>query len=234
MLNIIKKFKLLAVTFIVFSGIMVYSTVTSLSSQSFVNVHISRMQPVVYKNFPIDEIDKFQRFFPYIIVKSKENQVSLPFILAVMKSESNFNPKAISQAGALGLMQLMPTTAKAEYQKIVSSVEIKKINKNLIMYPEVNIVLGIKYLQYLEETVQEIKDPLKKRKIVLAAYNAGLRRVKASFGCKTNASLIWRINNYSDRYFNRKLKKLPGETRQYLHKVDRTFQEYTTYLNKPA
>ena len=231
MINTIKKFKLFAVTIIVFSGIMVYSTVTSLSSQSFVDGHISRMRPVVYKNFPIDDINKFQRFFPYVIVKSKENQVSLPFVLAVMKSESNFNPKAVSRAGALGLMQLMPTTAKAEYQKIVSGVEVKKLNKNLIMYPEVNIVLGIKYLQYLEKTVREIKDPLKKRKIVLAAYNAGLRRVKTSFGCKTNASLIWRINNYSDRYFNQKLKTLPGETQHYLNKVDRTFQEYTTYLD---
>ncbi|MBT4289126.1 MAG: lytic transglycosylase domain-containing protein [Deltaproteobacteria bacterium] len=234
MTQLIKKLKLFTVSVIVFSGITVYSTVTSLSSQSFVDGHISRMRPVVYKDFPAGDIDKFQRFFPYVIVKSKENQVSLPFVLAVMKSESNFNPKAISRAGALGLMQLMPTTAKAEYQKIISGVKVASLNKRLIMHPEVNIILGIKYLQYLEETVQEITDPIKRRKIVLAGYNAGLRRVKASFNCKTNASLIWRINNYSDRYFNRKLKALPGETRQYLINVNQTFHEYSSYLDKSA
>ena len=192
------------------------------------------MRPVVYKDFPAADIDKFQGFFPYVIIKSKENQVSLPFVLAVMKSESNFNPKAVSHAGALGLMQLMPNTAKAEYQKIISGVKVTSLNKRLIMHPEVNIILGIKYLQYLEETVQEIKDPIKRRKIVLAGYNAGLRRVKTSFNCKTNASLIWRINNYSDRYFNQKLKALPSETQNYLVNVNQTFHEYSNYLDKSA
>jgi len=231
MTQIIIKF---IVSVIIFSGITVTSTVTSLSSQSFVDGHISRMQPVVYKDFPIGDIDKFQKFIPYVIVKSKENKVSLPFVLAVMKSESNFNPKAISHAGALGLMQLMPSTAKAEYQKIISGVKVASLNKRLIMHPEVNIILGIKYLQYLEETVQKIKDPTKRRKIVLGGYNAGLRRVKASFNCKTNASLIWRINNYSDRYFNQKLKGLPTETQNYLFNVNQTFHEYSSYLEESA
>lgn len=75
-------------------------------------------------------------------------------VRAIIAVESNFNPRAVSRAGALGLMQLMPQTA-ARYQ-----VE-NPFN------PEANIEGGIRYLRDL---LQLFPGDLR---LVLAAYNAG-------------------------------------------------------------
>lgn len=83
-----------------------------------------------------------------------------PFLVkAVMKAESNFNPNAMSHKGAQGLMQLMPDTAK-----------LMKVDNPF--NPEDNILGGVKYLKYLDETFGGNLD------LILAAYNAGPQRVK--------------------------------------------------------
>ena len=81
-------------------------------------------------------------------------------ITAQMYQESRFNPKVKSFAGARGLMQLMPRTAK--------SVGVSNISK-----PENNIKGGIKYMDWLRDRFDE-KIPLSEKIwFTLAAYNAG-------------------------------------------------------------
>lgn len=77
---------------------------------------------------------------------------------AVAKVESNFNPNAISPKGALGIMQLIPSTAEL--------VGVKNP-----FDPIENIYGGAKYLKYL---LDEFKD----LHLSLAAYNAGPEKVK--------------------------------------------------------
>ena len=209
---------------------MLYSSTTSLSSQAFGVSPKSRLKPALYYHFPGTVIEKIQHIFPYIVVKSRENEVSLPFVLAVIKAESNFKQDAVSQAGALGLMQLMPNTAKAQYIKVVNNVRIRDLKKNLILHPELNIVLGIKYLQHLKNTLKGINNTEYRRKMIMAAYNAGLSRVKKSFQCKTNASLVQLINTNSEKYFNQSVQRLPRETRNYIQKVSRKYHQYNGYL----
>jgi soluble lytic murein transglycosylase-like protein len=86
--------------------------------------------------------------------------VSADLVKAVIKIESNYNPRAVSPKGARGLMQLMPATAL-------------RFGVSDSFDPEDNITGGVKYLRFLlEEFGHQNLD------LVLAGYNAGENAVK--------------------------------------------------------
>jgi len=86
-----------------------------------------------------------------------------PLLRAVMAVESNFNPGAVSDKGATGLMQLMPATAR-------------DMSVDDVLDPGQNIDGGARYLRHLQN---QFGNDLEK---VLAAYNAGPEAVRRSGG----------------------------------------------------
>lgn len=97
---------------------------------------------------------RFEAFQPLIEKYSSQYGVDKDLVNAVIRQESGFNPAAVSKAGARGLMQLMPGTAR--------SLGVKDTTN-----PEQNIEGGVKLLKNLLETYHG-NIPL-----ALAAYNAG-------------------------------------------------------------
>lgn len=104
-------------------------------------------------------IGGYKKYEKTVDYYSKKYEVSKSLILAVIKTESNFNENAVSKKGAIGLMQIMPSTAYFVAEKL----EIENIN---LYNKEQNIQIGTYYLKYL---LNEFKN----ERLVICAYNAG-------------------------------------------------------------
>ena len=98
-----------------------------------------------------------------VLNNSEMYSVEPELIYAVINVESSFNEKAVSGAGAVGLMQVLPSTA----EWIIG----EQISQESLFDPEINIGTGVKYLAYLFTQFDELWQ-------VLAAYNAGETKVK--------------------------------------------------------
>jgi len=94
---------------------------------------------------------------------SMKHGVDSSLIHSIIRAESNYNPSAISQKGAVGLMQLMPETAK-------------QYGVRNVFDPKENVEGGVKYIKDLIRLYNAKTD------LVLAAYNAGQEAVKKYSG----------------------------------------------------
>ena len=119
----------------------------------------------------------------FIIYYSDEYGVPPELVMAVIKAESNFNPKAVSSKGAQGLMQLMPRTAAA--MGITDCFD-----------PGQNIGGGT---QYLSKLLKMFGD----EELAVAAYNAGPGRVRQYGGIppyRETREYVARVFRHRDRY----------------------------------
>jgi soluble lytic murein transglycosylase-like protein len=112
---------------------------------------------------PAGKGSKLERFKEHVRSAAEKYRLPEKLLLAVMAVESNYDPRALSEKGAMGLMQLMPGTAKDMF---VSDA----------WDPGQNIDGGARYLRILAN--QYRGDPIQ----VLAAYNAGPEAVRRAGG----------------------------------------------------
>ena len=122
----------------------------------FVICAVSALFFVVFNFFVLKKDYKF-----YVEKYSSEYQLEEEFVYAIIKAESDFQEKAISKSGALGLMQIVPSTAKwiaGEFDEIY-------LKENLLS-AETNIKYGCFYLKYLFSKFKTMNE-------VICAYNAG-------------------------------------------------------------
>lgn len=142
-----------------------------------------------------------------------KNRPDPAFVKAVVRQESAFDPKAISHAGARGLMQLMPKTA----YRVAQRLNIRYSRSRLTRDPKYNVTIGRAYLLQLLEDYRG--SPI----LALSAYNAGPARVKRwlkSFG-DPNRSVEHAVDWIESIPFY--------ETRNY---VQRVLENFTVYRGR--
>jgi soluble lytic murein transglycosylase-like protein len=103
---------------------------------------------------PLSVNNDYNNYDALISEVSKKYQVDSALIKAIIRAESGFNPIAVSQKGARGLMQLMPETAS-------------RVNVLNPFNPQENIEGGVRYFKYLLSLFHN------DLRLSLAAYNAG-------------------------------------------------------------
>jgi len=155
--------------------------------------------------------DRFWRLaFPLPYRKSLEEycraQMLDPYLMAALiRQESEFNPKAVSSANARGLAQVMPATGRQLSRKL----KIKSFRTAMLFTPDMNLKLGTYYLKQLSDELQG------KWEAALASYNAG----------KSHVTTWMAAGNYREPA--EFVESIPfNETRAYVQSVLRNAEVY--------
>ncbi|MEW5746734.1 MAG: transglycosylase SLT domain-containing protein [Nitrospirota bacterium] len=143
-------------------------------------------------------------YWPEVEEAARARGIDPYLVLSVMREESRFAPDARSIAGALGLMQLMPQTAR----QLNRNAGVRLSQSSDLYDPTVNIQLGAYYLSHLVNKMGSIP-------LALAAYNGGEDAVNDWLGKGTYKTI--------DEF----IEDIPyDETRDYVKKVMTTYFEY--------
>jgi soluble lytic murein transglycosylase len=158
----------------------------------------------------------WQMLYPFgwrsAVIQAAEREGLDPFLVAaVVREESSYYPRALSRAGARGLMQLMPGTAEV----VARGGGIALAGADVLEDPDINIQLGTRFLAGM---LKQFQDP----RLALAAYNAGPGRLKQ-----------WlRVKKVDD--IEAFVELIPfDETRQYVKRVMLSWDQYRRIYSAP-
>ncbi len=158
---------------------------------------------------------------------AEHTRVSRSLIYAVIKTESAFNPYAVSSAPAYGMMQLVPSSGGREAYRKAKGEDVMP-SKEYLFDANNNIELGSTYLGVLlqDSPLREIQNPVSREYCAIAAYNTGPSNVFRAFSQAKNSrdrqyDAINKINAMKpEQVYNTLRTRLPyEETRGYVVKV---------------
>lgn len=168
-------------------------------------------------NFSNRQADKYRAT---VTRYAEQFKISPSLIFAVIRTESNFNPFAVSSAPAYGLMQLVPTSGGRDaYRKAKGKDTIP--SRDYLFDPDNNIELGSAYLNVLSyNLLEQIGNETSREYCVISAYNTGTGNVFKTFA-NNSTTAINHINGLEPpAVYDRLRTNLPyQETRDYLVKV---------------
>ena len=145
------------------------------------------------------------RFQDEISSACEKFDVDEAVVYSVINVESHFNQNAVSQKGAIGLMQVMPSTAS----ELATALNLSEFD---LASAQDNITFGTYYISELSKKFENLET-------ALAAYNAG----------PTNISGWLKNSDYSDD--GKTLKEIPfAETKNYLEKFRQNYNYYKTKI----
>ncbi len=161
-----------------------------------------------------------RKYKPHVDRYAAQYGISANLVFAVIKTESDFNPWAVSPVPAYGLMQVVPKTAGADVYTFLNGKQGYP-SSDLLYQPEDNIRYGTAYLHLLgSRYLAGIANPVAREYCVIASYNGGMGTVLRTFHANRSKA-VEIINGMSPQEVYEKLVRyLPyQETRRYLGKV---------------
>ena len=179
-------------------------TEKSLDSPAFANAKradVEKLRRKLYPRYYADSVEKY----------AKQYNVDTFLIAAMILEESRYNAQAVSWAGAIGLMQIMPATGK----ELAQQLKIRRFRTSMLKQPDVNIQMGTKYIGYLNSLFQG--NPM----LVIGAYNGGPGRMKRWVSSKN----IKDIDEFVEKITIR-------ETRLHIKKVIDSYDHYIGIYRK--
>jgi membrane-bound lytic murein transglycosylase C len=163
-----------------------------------------------------------RKFQPLVLTHAKKHNLDPALIMAIIHTESVFNPRARSRTPAYGLMQLVPYTGGLEaYQKVYGKK--RKLTSEYLYDPENNVELGTTYYSILRNRYMgAIVNPTSRTYCAVAAYNAGASNVGRAFIPKKSIKKATPVINKlpPQEVYTRLVNSLPlKESREYVRKV---------------
>ena len=162
-----------------------------------------------------EEKDELYRLYPnyyweQIRIAARESKIDPHLVVSVIRQESFFKKNAVSHAGAIGLMQIMPTTGK----NIASEIGLKPFARHQLFDPHISIRMGSYFLSNQVKAFTQ-PDSAKAFELGLAAYNAGPHKARQ-----------W-IERFSFDDPDTFVERIPyKETRLYVKKVLKNYAIY--------
>ncbi|MDL2210424.1 transglycosylase SLT domain-containing protein [Desulfovibrio sp. OttesenSCG-928-O18] len=171
---------------------------------------------------------KSAQYMELIDHSSRRFGLAPQLVYAIMRTESAFNPFAVSNAGALGLMQVVPDSAGNEVRAYLTGKKSEKPTSSFLFDPESNIEYGCAYLHLLATRYfSGVRNQASRELCMIAGYNAGPRAVLKVFSANTEDAVA-AINALTpEELFQKLSRQMPAEeTRLYIGKVLSSISSY--------
>lgn len=192
-----------------YEGLSMYDKARKVTEQSLENpafanatrADLEKLRQKLYPRYYADTVEKYAKLY----------NVDTFLIAAMILEESRYNAEAVSWAGAIGLMQIMPATGK----ELAQQLKIRRFRTSMLKKPEVNIQMGTKYIGYLNSLFND------NAMLVTGAYNGGPGRMKRWVTSKNIADIDEFVEKITIR-----------ETRLHIKKVIDSYDHYVELYGK--
>ena len=178
---------------------------------------LSRFRPLRGKNNAIP-IELYRHLYPlyytdHLQKHTTNYEIDPLFVAAMIREESRYNADAVSYAGAIGLMQIMPATGR----ELAGRLKIPRFNTKLLYNPDINIQMGSWYMKSLMNQFDN------NHALVAGAYNGGPGRMRRWIKAKQIADIDEFIEDIGI-----------DQTRRHIKKVIDSYIIYQQLYPKPA
>ncbi|AZQ85930.1 DUF3393 domain-containing protein [Colwellia sp. Arc7-635] len=181
--------------------------------------------------------DNAQRYYPFAQQQAQRWQIPASLILAIIHTESSFNPLARSHIPAFGLMQIVPSSAGKDVTEFLNG-KTTLLRPEYLYSAEQNIEAGSVYLHLLmSRYFKGVKNSKNKLYMSIAGYNTGPGNVARALSNTTSLKRATQSANEqtSEQLYFQLIDNLPHqETVNYLEKVLQRTSYYNNLLTKES